>query len=88
MDHLIMYPEYRHLDKKSRALVSRNGAKCDEDSYHALMYVIDYSETLERYEFDYGPLSLLDKKCRKFRAKYRKFNRLFRKLYRRYHSKK
>lgn len=88
MSHLIMYAEYRHLDKKSRALVSRHGAKCDDEAFRTLTHIIGCNETLEKYELDDGPLSLLDKDYRKCRANYRKFNRLFRKLYRRCHSKK
>lgn len=87
MSHLIMYAEYRCLDPKNRALVSRYGAKCDDESFRVLTKIVTYNEILEKYELDNGPLTLLDKEYRIKRRKYNKLNKLFRKLYRHCHGK-
>lgn len=87
MSHLIMHHEYRHLDDKSRALVSRNNAKCSDEAHKLLIGIMDCSSALEGYETDGQALVLLDKDYRKLRGIYRKLNRQFRRAYRKSRSK-
>lgn len=86
MDNLIAFHQYRQLDDKSRALVRKYGAKCDDETYEVVKKVTRLGDFIEDCWTDSNVLCLLDREYRIHHREYRKQNRLFRTLFKACHK--